>query len=77
MLRKCLFKRLYETATPYVQLLGWSVVISSIILGSMSVAQQVQAFDGRISVLERSFIDGDKRLAVIDGKLDLLIERAK
>ena len=75
MRRKCLVKRLYEIATPYIQLTGWLVVMSSVLLGALAIIQEVQAFDGRISALERAFIDSDKRLSVIDGKLDLVIDK--
>lgn len=75
MKRKCLIKRLYELATPYIQLTGWLMVVSSVILGALAIIQEVQAFDGRISALERAFIDSDKRLSVIDGKLDVVIDK--
>lgn len=75
MKRKCLVKRLYELATPYIQLTGWLVVVSSVLLGALAIIQEVQAFDGRISALERAFIDSDKRLSVIDGKLDVVIDK--
>ena len=75
MKRKCLIKRLYELATPYIQLTGWLMVVSSVFLGALAIIQEVQAFDGRISALERAFIDSDKRLSVIDGKLDVVIDK--
>lgn len=75
MKRKCLVKRLYELATPYIQLTGWLMVVSSVLLGALAIIQEVQAFDGRISALERAFIDSDKRLSVIDGKLDVVIDK--
>jgi hypothetical protein len=77
MLHKCLFKRLYDKATPYVQLLGWLVITGSVVLSGMAAAQKVEAFDGRLNIIERAYIDNDKRFAVIDGKLDVLIERVR
>ncbi len=84
MKRKCLAKRLYELATPYVQLLGWLIVTGSVVISGIAIVQQVQAFDGRITALERAFIETDKRyvetdkrLAVMDGKLDIVVERVK
>lgn len=75
MKQKCLFKRLYEVATPYVQLTGWVVIMGSVATATIAIVQKVQAFDGRLSTLETAFISTDKRLSVIDGKLDVLIER--
>lgn len=75
MKRKCLAKRLYEIATPYVQLIGWLVVMGTLTTAGIALVQQVEAFDGRVSALEQAFIESDKRLAVMDGKLDVLIER--
>lgn len=70
----CLAKRLYRIATPYVQLIGWLGVAVPLVFMAYGLAEKAQAFDSRISTLESSRTNTDQNIAMLNQKVDLLID---
>lgn len=49
---KCIAKRLYSAATPYVQIAGWLAIFLGVVFGAGGKWQDVQAYGTRIAVIE-------------------------
>ena len=71
---KCLAKRLYRAATPYVQLIGWLGVAVPVVMLLYSLAGKAEAYDGRITALEGSRMTTDQNIGLLNQKVDLMID---
>lgn len=67
-------KKVYDRYTPFVQIIGWVIVIIPIFWMAVSVIQQVMAYDGRIVNVERSQKDYETRFDRLDNKVEDMMD---
>lgn len=70
-------RRLYELGTPYVQLLGWIIVVFGIVFSAGSRWDRVYAYENRIVILEQFREDTIGQLASMKQKIDIMYEWQK
>ena len=71
---RCIAKRVYNAATPYIQLLGWAAVAIPIMLGGYALADKALAFDARLTELEQAQRSTASDIRSIRDKQDLMID---
>lgn len=70
---KCLVKRLYARATPYVQVFGFFVVAIPSGMSASQLIGDARAFDSRLSAVEQAQFKYSEQQEIIKGKLDTVI----
>lgn len=70
----CLLKHFYEKLTPYIQITGLVAVIVPASFFTFYLIQEATAFESRITSLESFKNDTNTNLALINQKVDLMID---
>lgn len=78
---RCVALKVYELATPYVQLAGWAAVAIPALYVAFSFVSDSNAHEERIARIEGAFRqvedkanDQERKLANMDGKLDIILK---
>lgn len=66
----CIAKRIYEAATPYVQIIGWVAVVLPILFVAFTYVRDVQAYNQRIESLEEFKAESTQKIAGVDEKVN-------
>ena len=74
---RCLVVKLWNQATPYIQMLGWVIIVLGVFGAATLQYGKVQAYDDRIAKLEQ---DNEKQMILlqrIDQRLSDMYDRSK
>jgi hypothetical protein len=76
-MRSCIAKKIWAWGSPYIQVIGWLVLMSSVLYKGTSLADAASKFDERITKLESSYTESDKNFSNLETKLDTVIDLLK
>lgn len=69
----CIIKRLYNRATPYIQVVGFFAVAIPSGISATQLIGDARAFDSRLSLIEQAQYRYAEQQKVIEGKLDTVL----
>lgn len=74
MKRKCIVKQLWAWGNPYIEIAGWFILMGTVILSGLSLAEKAAAFDQRLTSLEQNRGESAQDIKLLNQKVDLIMD---